>query len=131
LFDFLDSDWFNITLQIVFVFLLIYDIRKYRQSKEKKKRQEAMLNIVLTIGFAIWTLYPYYTSYVGWQEKQKSAMLSNCKGDENSTKLCRCLDDATFKNYTYEEYKNIDKNASEYKDFLKDAKEECLDDSWF
>ena len=53
MFDFLDSDWFNITLQIVFVFLLIYDIRKYRQSKEKKKRQEAMLNIVLTIGFAI------------------------------------------------------------------------------
>jgi hypothetical protein len=31
----------------------------------------------------------------------------------------------------YDEYKKLDKNSSEYKDFLKDAKEDCLDDSWF
>jgi hypothetical protein len=41
------------------------------------------------------------------------------------------LDDATFKNYVYEDYIALDKNSSEYKEFLKDAKEECLDDSWF
>ena len=127
MFDFLDSDWFNITLQIVFVVALVYDVRKYRQTKKK----EYILNIVLTIGFAIWILYPYYISYTGWNEQQKTEMLSHCSGDENSTKLCKCLDDMTFKNYTYEEYKQIDKNSTAYKDFLKDAQEDCLDDSWF
>jgi len=126
-FDFLDSDWFNISLQIVFLVALIYDVRKYRETK----KNEYIINIVLTIGFAIWMLYPYYISYIGWNEGQKSEILSHCKGDENSTKLCKCLDDMTFKNYTYEEYKKLDRNSSEYKDFLKDAKDDCLDDSWF
>jgi hypothetical protein len=126
-FDFLESDWFNITLEVVFLIWIIFDIRKYLQTRKR----EYLINIVLTIGFAIWALYPYYNSYVGWQEDQKDEMLSHCRGDENSTKLCRCLDDATFKEFTYEEYKKIDKNATEYKEFLKDAKEECLDDSWF
>jgi len=126
-FDFLDSDWFNITLEVVFVILVSYDIKKYIQTKKK----EYLTNIVLTIGFAIWALYPYYNSYVGWDDEQKKEMLSNCKGDENSTKLCRCIDDATFKNYMYDEYIKLDKNSSEYKEFLEDAKEECLDDGWF
>ncbi|WP_457748399.1 hypothetical protein [Sulfurimonas sp.] len=127
MFDFLDSDWFNIGLEVVFIILISYDVKKYFETKKR----EYIINIVLTIGFAIWALYPYYNSYVGWEEAQKKEMLSHCKGDENSTKLCRCLDDATFKNYTYEEYKQTDKNSSEYKEFLQDAKEDCLDDSWF
>ena len=127
MFDFLDSDWFNITLQIVFVVALVYDVRKYRQTKKR----EYLLNIVLTIGFAIWILYPYYISYTGWNEPQKTEMLSHCSGDENSTKLCKCLDDTTFKNYTYAEYKQIDQKGTKYKEFLKDAEKDCLDDSWF
>lgn len=127
MFDFLDSDWFNIGLQIIFILLIYYDIKKWRVTKKK----EHMLNILLTIGFGIWALYPYYTSYVGWNESEKKEMLSNCHGDSNDTKLCQCLDDATFKNYTFDEYKQIDKNSSDYKDFIKDAKEDCLDDSWF
>jgi hypothetical protein len=127
LFEFLDSDWFNIGLEVVFLVLILWDVKRYFETKKR----EYLVNIVLTIGFAIWALYPYYNSYVGWEESQKSEMLSHCKGDENSTKLCQCLDDATFKEYTYEEYKALDKNGSEYKEFLKDAKEECLDDSWF
>jgi hypothetical protein len=127
LFDFLDSDWFNIGLEVVFVILISYDVKKYIQTKKK----EYITNIVLTIGFAIWALYPYYNSYIGWDEEQKKEMLSNCKGDENSTKLCRCIDDATFKNYIYEEYIKLDKNSTDYKEFLKDATEECLDDGWF
>ena len=127
MFDFLESDWFNITLEVVFLILISYDVKRYFETKKR----EYIINIVLTIGFAIWALYPYYNSYVGWEEEQKKEMLSHCTGDENSTKLCRCLDDATFKNYTYEEYKKLNRNASEYKEFLKDAKEECLDDSWF
>ncbi|WP_457745967.1 hypothetical protein [Sulfurimonas sp.] len=127
MFDFLDSDWFNIGLEIVFVILISYDIKKYFETRKR----EYIINIVLTIGFAIWALYPYYNSYVGWDEEQKKEMLSHCKGDDNSTKLCRCLDDASFKNYTYAEYRVLDKNSSEYKEFLKDAKEDCLDDGWF
>jgi len=127
LFDFLSSDWFNIGLEIFFVLLISYDLKKYFQTRKR----EYIINIVLTVVFAIWALYPYYNSYIGWEEHQKQEMLSHCSSDKNSTKLCQCLDDATFKEYTYEEYKKIDKNGSDYKEFLEDAKEECLDDSWF
>jgi len=126
-FSFLESDWFNITLEIVFLILISYDVKRYFETKKK----EYITNIVLTVAFAIWALYPYYTSYVGWQEEQKTEMLSHCSGDENSTKLCKCMDEATFKNYTYEEYKKLDMNSSEYKEFVKETEEDCLDDSWF
>jgi hypothetical protein len=126
LFDFLDSDWFNIGLEVVFLVLISYDIKKYFQTKKR----EYLVNILLTIGFAIWTLYPYYTSYVGWEESQKKVMLSHCS-DNNDTKLCSCLDESTFKEFTHDEYVAIDKNSTEYRDFLKDAKEDCLDDGWF
>jgi len=126
LFDFLDSDWFNIGLEVVFVLLISYDLKKYFETKKR----EYIINIVLTAGFAIWTLYPYYTSYVGWEGTQKEAMLSHC-GDTNDTKLCTCLDEATFKNYTHDEYMLLDKNATDYKEWFKETKEECLDDGWF
>ena len=126
MFDFLDSDWFNITLEIVFLILISYDVKKYFETKKK----EYITNTVLTIVFAVWTLYPYYNSYVGWEDKQKSEMISTC-ADTNDTKLCECMDDAIFKGYTYEEYKVLDKNSSDFKDFLKDSKEDCQDDSWF
>ena len=126
MFDFLDSDWFNIGLEVVFLLLLSYDIKRY---KETQKR-EYIINIVLTVGFAIWVLYPYYISYSGWDEEQKTQMLSNCEGMEDK-KLCKCLDESTFKNYTYEEYKALDKNTTQYKEFIQEAKEECQDDGWF
>jgi hypothetical protein len=126
LFDFLDSDWFNIGLEIVFLILISYDIKKYFETKKK----EYILNIVLTVGFAIWVLYPYYKSYYGWQESQKQEMISTCV-DANNTELCKCVDEAIFKEFVYEEYKTQDKNSSEYKKFIKETKEDCVDDSWF
>jgi len=126
LFDFLDSDWFNIGLEIVFLILISYDIKKYFETKKR----EYIVNIVLTIGFAIWVLYPYYKSYYGWNETQKQEIISTCK-DANNSELCRCVDETIFKAYVYDEYKALDKNSSEYKEFLKETKEECLDDSWF
>lgn len=126
MFDFLDSDWFNIGLEIVFLILISYDVKKYIETRKR----EYIVNIVLTIGFAIWVLYPYYKSYFGWEESQKSALISTC-ADSNNTELCKCVDDALFKGYKYEEYKLLDKNSTEYKEFVEDAKEECLDDSWF
>ena len=128
MFDFLDSDWFNIGLEIVFVILISYDVKKYIETKKR----EYIVNIVLTIGFAIWTLYPYYTSYTGWQESQKVKMISSCGAkDSNETKLCKCIDETTFKTFTHDEYVALDKNSTEYREFLKETKEECLDDGWF
>jgi len=126
MFDFLDSDWFIIGLEIVFVILISYDIKKYMQTKKK----EYLTNIVLTLGFAIWTLYPFYNSYFGWQEKQKQEMLVRCD-DSNDTKLCNCIDESIFKNYIFDEYNSLDKDSKDYKEFLKDTKEDCLDDGWF
>ena len=126
MFDFLDSDWFNITLEIIFIVLISYDVKKYVETKKR----EYIVNIVLTVVFAIWALYPYYNSYIGWEDEQKEALLSNCN-DINESELCRCLDDTTFKTYKYDEYMALDKNSSEYSEFLKEAKEDCEDDSWF
>lgn len=124
--DFLDSDWFNIGLEIIFVILISYDIKKYIQTKKK----EYLTNIVLTLGFAIWTLYPFYKSYLCWEDEQKQSMLLVCN-DSNDTKLCNCIDETIFKSYTFEEFSKIDKNSKEYSEFLKDTKEDCLDDGWF
>ena len=126
MFDFLDSDWFNILLQVGFVIALVYDVKKYKETQEFKY----VVNIVTTIGFAIWILYPYYTSYTGWQEEQKIEMISHCS-DMNNTKLCKCIDEATFKSYTHDEYMALEKKSSEYKEWLAETKEECLDDGWF
>ena len=126
MFDFLDSDWFNIGLEIVFLILISYDVKKYIETRKR----EYIVNIVLTIGFAIWVLYPYYKSYYGWNETQKQEIISTCK-DANNSELCRCVDETIFKAYVYDEYKALDKNSSEYREFLKETKEECLDDSWF
>ena len=126
MFDFLDTDWFNITLEIIFLILISYDVKKYIETRKK----EYITNIVLTVAFAIWVLYPYYKSYFGWEDAQKSELISTCV-DANDTKLCKCVDEAIFKGSTYEEYKVLDKNSSDYKEFVKDTKEDCLDEGWF
>lgn len=126
MFDFLDSDWFNIGLEIIFLILISYDIKKYLQTKKR----QYIVNVVLTIGFAIWVLYPYYKSYFGWSDGQKQELITISK-DSNNTKLSKCMDEAIFKSFTYEEYKSQDKNSSEHKEFLEDTKKECLDESWF
>lgn len=126
MFDFLDTDWFNISLEIVFVILIAYDVKKYIETKKR----EYITNIVLTAGFAVWTLYPYYNSYIGWEEEQKTVMLSSCT-DSNDRKLCACIDEKIFKTYIHDEYVKLDLNSSEYKEFLQASKEDCLDDGWF
>ncbi|MDQ1244597.1 MAG: hypothetical protein QG565_937, partial [Campylobacterota bacterium] len=68
--------------------------------------------------------------YVGWDEKQKVEMISTCKNDNNAS-LCECVDEKIFKEYSFESYKGLDKNSSDFREFIKDTKEECADDSWF
>ena len=99
---------------------------------EYMTEQEYITNIVLTAGFAIWTLMPMYTKYMGWEDSQKSEISLSCVNqDANATKLCECVNDTIFKNYTNEEYVAIDKNSTQYVEFEKETKEDCLDDSWF
>lgn len=124
--EFLKSDWFNIGLEIIFVILIAYDLKKYFETKKR----EYITNAVLTIVFAVWALYPYYNSYIGWDDKQKQEMISTCS-NEKDKKLCECIDDKIFKEFDHAEYIHVDKNSTDYKEFLKESKEECLDDGWF
>jgi hypothetical protein len=125
-FDFLDSDWFVISLEIVFLLFIIYDAKKYFETKKK----EYITNIVLTLGFFIWALIPFYNSYMTWSQDQKQDLISECKKENNET-LCQCLDEKIFKEYSFEDFKSLDKNSSDFNEFVKETKEECLDDSWF
>ena len=126
MFDFMDSDWFVIGLEVLFILLISYDVKRYIETRKR----EYILNIVLTAAFAVWTLYPFYTSYFGWEDKQKQEMLSTCT-DANETKLCKCVDEAIFKEYVYEEYINLDKNSSAFSEFIKETQEDCNDTGWF
>ena len=126
MFDFLDEDWFIISLEIVFVILIVYDIKKYIETKKK----EYITNIVLTVGFAIWTLLPFYNSYVTWADDAKQEFTFICEKENNET-LCSCLSDNTFKEYSFEDFNALDKQSSDFKEFIKESREECLDDSWF
>ncbi len=126
MFDFLSSDWFNITLEIIFLILIAYDIKKYRETKKR----EYLTNIALTFGFAVWTLYPYYNSYIGWDDGQKLKMSSTCQYDSNQT-VCACIDEVIFKEYSFETFESLDKNGSDFIKFIKETKEDCVDDSWF
>jgi len=124
--DFLDEDWFIIGLEIVFLILIVYDIKKYIETKKR----EYITNTVLTVGFAIWTLLPFYNSYFGWSDKKKQEIILTCQKENNET-LCSCLSETTFKEYNFEEFNALNKQGNDYKEFIKDTKEECLDDSWF
>jgi len=128
LFDFLDSDWFIITLEVIFIVLIAYDVKQYLATKKK----EYITNIVLTIGFAIWTLMPMYTKYFGWEEKQRQEYFAeSLREDENATKLCDCMHDSVVKEFTFKEYSDLKSSQKELDAFIKESKEECLDDSWF
>ena len=124
MFDFMDEDWFIITLEIAFLVFIIYDAKQYFRTKKK----EYLTNIALTLGFAIWTLYPMYISYFKWDDSQKQEMLMSCEKEDNAT-LCRCIDKSLFKEYGFDELKTLDVKA--LTEFKKDAKEDCLDDGWF
>lgn len=124
MFDFLSSDWFTIVLEIVFLVFIVYDTKLYMRTK----KNEYLINIVLTIGFFIWTMLPFYNEYITWDETQRKELSVSMENEYNQT-LGSCLSDALFKEYSYSAYTTVD--PKEYKKFLKDAKEECLDDSWF
>ncbi len=124
MFDFLDADWFVIGIEILFLLFIGYDAWKY--SKTRKK--EYIFNIVLAIGFAIWVLYPFYTKYYEWEEKDREALIKSCLNEHNMT-YCNCVDDRIFKEYDLETYNKLDKKSDkEFLEFIKVSEEECFED---
>lgn len=127
MFDFLDSDWFVIILEIVFLIFISYDLKKYFETKKR----EYIFNIVLTLVFFVWALIPFYNSYMTWDEEKKKELITACTHTESNETLCGCVNDKIFKEYSFEGYKSLDKNSSDFKDFIEETKGECLDKSWF
>ena len=124
MFDFLDADWFIIGVEILFLLFIGYDAWKY--SKTRKK--EYIFNIVLAIGFAIWVLYPFYTKYYMWEEKDREELIKSCLREHNTT-YCNCVDDRIFKEYDVETFNRLDKkNDKDFLEFIKTSEQECFED---
>jgi hypothetical protein len=121
MFDFLDSDWFIVGLEIVFLLFIIYDTRLYIRTKKR----EYLFNIALALGFAVWTLYPFYTKYYTWQPQEREELIQSCISEHNVS-YCECLDDKIFKAYDIKSYRALDKDKDEeYLEFLEASQKEC------
>ncbi len=124
MFDFMDSDWFVIGLEILFLLFIAYDAWKYA----KTKKREYIINIVLAIGFAIWVLYPFYTKYYTWDEKQREVLMQSCVNEHNASD-CICITNNIVKEYEYKTYEALDQNSDKaFLVFLDDVKKGCLED---
>jgi len=124
MFDFLDADWFVIGLEILFLLFIGYDGWKYYKTRKK----EYIFNIVLAIGFAIWVLYPFYTKYYMWEEKDRAALVQSCLNEHNAT-YCNCVDDRIFKEYDLETFNKLDKKKDkDFLAFVKESEQECFED---
>lgn len=126
MFGFLSSDWFTFVLEIIFLIFIVYDLKKYFETKKR----EYIVNIALTVVFFVWAIIPFYNSYITWEDINKKELLLTCKEDDNKS-VCECIDDKIFKEYSFDEYQKLDKNSSEFREFIIETREECLDDSWF
>jgi hypothetical protein len=124
MFDFMDSDWFVIGLEILFLLFIAYDAWKYA----KTKKREYIINIVLAIGFAIWVLYPFYTKYYTWEETDREVLMQSCLKEHNAS-YCSCVNNNIFKEYAFNTFKAIDQNSDkEFLSFIGDVKKGCLED---
>jgi len=121
LFDFFDSDAFNIGLEIAFLAFIGYDARKYFLTK----RREYAINIVLAIGFFIWAAIPFYNKYYTWSEAERNALQAICEKEE-SREVCECLTDTLTKEYSFSAYEEA-YESPEQKAFTQEAKKECLE----
>ena len=127
MFDFMDSDWFIIGLEVLFLSFITYDGWKYYKTRKK----EYIVNIVLAIGFALWVLVPFYTKYYDWTEAQRAELEKECLVDNNAS-YCSCMDNMIVKKYDSVRFHKIDRQKDkDYLEFLEESKKECFEDSWF
>ena len=124
MFDFMDTDWFIVGLEILFLIFIAYDTWKYI----KTKKREYIINIVVAIGFAIWVLYPFYTKYYTWTPEQRDSLMQSCLSD-NNTSYCSCIKNNIVKEYDFESFMAIDKKEDkEYLAFMGELEKGCLED---
>jgi glucan phosphoethanolaminetransferase (alkaline phosphatase superfamily) len=121
MFDFLDNDYFVIVLEIIFLIFIIYDFRKWLESKKR----EYLINIALAIAFFIYTAIPFYNKYYTWSDQDKNLLNERCLSEHNTT-LCDCLNDKIIKEYSFSSFKTTDEK--ELKEFMSESKKECLED---
>ncbi len=130
MFDFYESDWFTIALEIAFLIFIAYDIKKYFETKKR----EYVINIVLTFGFFIWAAVPFYNKYFTWQDRDKAELQARCVSEYNTT-LCDCLDDKIFKEYNLKSYLALEKGADkDLNEFVETSKKICTgeeEEGWF
>ncbi len=129
MFAFYESDWFTITLEILFLLFIIYDTKRYFETKKR----EYLLNIALTIGFFFWALVPFYNKYYSWQDRDKVSLIKDCVVEHNQS-YCDCLDDKVFKEYSFEGFKHLNRTKDkDYLEFFSDVDKECrgIDTGWF
>lgn len=120
MFDFLENDIFVIVLNIAFLIFIIYDYKKYTATKQKK----FLLNIAMTIGFAIWTMIPFYNKYITWQDKDITQLTQTC---EHNHSVCECLVNGVITSYSFDAYCQIDINRSGFRDFELEDSQSCFD----
>lgn len=128
MFAFYESDWFTLALEVLFLLFIGYDTKRYLETRKR----EYLLNIALAVIFFVWALVPFYNKYFSWQEHDKTALLSTCEQEHNST-YCGCLDDMIVKEYDVDTYRELEKGRDEeLVSFLKECDEECRGEGgWF
>lgn len=124
MFDFLDSDWFIISIEVIFLLLILYDAKKYFETK----RKEYLTNIALTFGFFIWAALPFYNSYITWTDVNKDELKIECIKENNVT-VCECVNNSIYKEYAYNTYLELSKSKDDdFIEFINEIKKECIED---
>lgn len=122
MFEFFESDVFTIGLEIALLLFVAYDLKKYLATKKR----EYMVNIVLALGFFIYTAIPFYNKYVTWSEADRIALQTVCE-KEHTKAVCKCLSDATEKKYSFAAYEKAFE-SEELKTFTDETLQECTED---
>lgn len=132
MFDFLENDYFIIVLEIVFAYFIITDTKKYLATKKK----EFLIGAILSLGFFIYALIPFYNKYNNWEETQKMEVVNICKqkaydnniSKENVENFCECYSDKIFKEYSYQKFNLLNiQREKELFEFQEESIKDCKD----